>query len=310
VAEDADHPALKALFGAQRIVGLEYLMNAGLQGDALTDQLARLGYDPRQVTVDGTSAVYAENAARAARDALRPLLVSESLSYGLVCAETAFVGSRTEQGQPVQARVVVGNALPAGWSDAFLSAPMAMSAGPPVMRSMAKSVGLEARSLLGRVTARFASAQAAPLSVARDPAKGARASGTDADRMLREPTRAERGRSIAVFAGRPQWGNGQATLWDSTVESLLPDQGTIARLEVHFASEPGEVDRGLALLVYVEDMAMPRARVRLADLVRLGGERPLNLRVGPGQPVRVVLVDPNGAWADAAPEMTVRLAVA
>ena len=198
VAEEVEHPALKALFGAQRIVGLEYLMNAGLQGDALTDQLARLGYDPRQVTVDGTSSVYAENAARAARDALRPLLVGESLSYGLVCAETAFVGSRTEQGQPVQAQVVVGSALPAGWSDAFLSAPMAMSAAAPPPSAMPKSVGLGARSLLGRAVARFTSAQAVPLSMARES----------------EP--AERGRSIAVFAGRPQWDGRQATLWDST----------------------------------------------------------------------------------------------
>lgn len=291
VAEDADRPALKALFGARRIVGLEYLMHAGLQGDALTDQLARLGYDPRQVTVDRQSSVYVENAARAARDALRPLLVSESLSYGLVCAETAFVGSRTEQGQPVQDRVIVANALPSGWSDAFLSAPMAMSAAAPAMRSMPRSIGLESRGLLGRAAMQFTSAQAAPLS------------------MVREPAAAERGRSIAVFAGRPQWDGGQATLWDSTVESLLPDQGTIARLEVRFASDPGEIDRGLALLVYVEDMAMPRARIRLADLVRLGGERPLNLRKGPGQAVRVVLVDPNGAWAAAAPEMTVRLTV-
>jgi Ca-activated chloride channel family protein len=63
------------------------------------------------------------------------------------------------------------------------------------------------------------------------------------------------------------------------------------------------------LLVYVDDMALPRARIRLADLARLGGGRPLNLRKVPGQAVRIVLSDPGGAWASAAPEITVRLTV-
>ena len=48
-------------------------------------------------------------------------------------------------------------------------------------------------------------------------------------------------------------------------------------------------------------------RVRLADIVRQRGQRPLNLRKMPGQVVRLVLVDPAGAWAQDAPRMEVRL---
>ncbi|MCC2668439.1 MAG: Vault protein inter-alpha-trypsin [Armatimonadetes bacterium] len=67
------------------------------------------------------------------------------------------------------------------------------------------------------------------------------------------------------------------------------------------------VDSGLALLVYLDDMASPRATVRLSDLLRQGGKRPLNLRRSAGQRVRIVLADPNGAWATAAPPIQVTL---
>jgi len=45
---DKDHTAIKSLFGARRVLGLEYLINSGYAGDELSDQLARLGYDPGQ----------------------------------------------------------------------------------------------------------------------------------------------------------------------------------------------------------------------------------------------------------------------
>jgi Ca-activated chloride channel family protein len=47
--------------------------------------------------------------------------------------------------------------------------------------------------------------------------------------------------------------------------------------------------------------------VRLADLIRQGGRRPLNLTHHAGQPVRIVLIDPNGAWAQNPPSMEVAL---
>ena len=67
------------------------------------------------------------------------------------------------------------------------------------------------------------------------------------------------------------------------------------------------VDPGLTIALYVDDLTAPRARVRLADLIRQGGERPLNVRHQPGQVVRIVLLDPNGAWAAGAPSLEVAL---
>ncbi|MCJ7621763.1 MAG: VIT and VWA domain-containing protein, partial [Anaerolineae bacterium] len=74
-------PALKALFGARRVLGLEYLINSGYSVDELRDQLERLQYDAEEIlgqeVVPGK--VYAENVREDARKALRSLLVREAL---------------------------------------------------------------------------------------------------------------------------------------------------------------------------------------------------------------------------------------
>ena len=116
-------PALKALFGARRVRGLENLIHSGLTGDPLEERLQALGYDPalvRQGRSNQPAPVYAENARAEATAALRELLVLEALNYGLASMETAFVAVRTEPGKPVRESVIVANALPAGWSEGFL----------------------------------------------------------------------------------------------------------------------------------------------------------------------------------------------
>ena len=63
-------PALKALFGARRVRGLEFLVHSGRTGDDLKEQLQRLGYDPTQVLA-GPDRVYAENVRGDASKCLR-----------------------------------------------------------------------------------------------------------------------------------------------------------------------------------------------------------------------------------------------
>src|SRR5262249_1097775 len=125
---DKDQSAIKALFGARRVLGLEYLINSGYAGDALSDQLARLGYDPGQVLAPKPQ-VYAENAREDASEALRNLLVREALDCRLACSETAFVAVRKKAGRVIEGSVAVANALPARWSDDFIGA----SGLPPVV---------------------------------------------------------------------------------------------------------------------------------------------------------------------------------
>lgn len=116
-----------------------------------------------------------------------------------------------------------------------------------------------------------------------------------------------------VFSGTPQFVNGEAVLFDSIHDQatvLSPDKGTIRLLELRFpdgAPDAGSLDLGLALLIYIDDFSAERARIRLADIVRQRGERPLNLKMRQGQVVRIILVDKNGVWSQAVPHMEVAL---
>ena len=115
-----------------------------------------------------------------------------------------------------------------------------------------------------------------------------------------------------LFSGVPSFTDSghQAVLFDSASSSTrLPAGGTLSRLAVRFpdGAPSGPLDVGLVLLLFVDDLTAPRARVRLADVVRQGGERPLNVRLQPGQVVRLVLQDPSGAWRTGAPRLEVSL---
>lgn len=121
--ESGTLPGLKSLFGARRLVGLEHLMQAHYEAKELRQQLILLGYDPALVSTRGQGRLYHENRVDEATAALRKLLVAESPTYGLVSAETALVAVRHEAGARIAGTVIIGNALPAGWSDAFLPRP-------------------------------------------------------------------------------------------------------------------------------------------------------------------------------------------
>jgi Ca-activated chloride channel family protein len=111
---------------------------------------------------------------------------------------------------------------------------------------------------------------------------------------------------VTIFSGIPAFTNAEAKLFDARQDEGLPEETTLTRISVQFDGRaPRSLDPGLQLLIYVGDLAMPRATVRLADLLRAGGERPLNLRRRSGDAVRIVLRDPHGAWATGAPRITV-----
>src|SRR5690606_770990 len=145
-------PAIKSLFGARRVNGLEYLMTAGYSQATLRAELERLGYDPGAEESEATASVYVENALRDAEKMVNRLLVRASLEYGVPSSATAFVAVRTEKGERVAGTVAVANALPAGWSEDFISTGR--------VRYRARSM----RSTLG-----VAAAQMPAMSVMNDP---------------------------------------------------------------------------------------------------------------------------------------------
>jgi Ca-activated chloride channel family protein len=106
-----------------------------------------------------------------------------------------------------------------------------------------------------------------------------------------------------IFQGIPEFSGGEAVLFDTAREedsARMADTAHLRRLSLRAtgaAFDPKALDRETALLLYVDDLATPRAKVRLTDLLRQG-TRPLNLHRQAGQRVRLVLADPGGKLRD------------
>jgi Ca-activated chloride channel family protein len=287
-----DLPAVKALVGARQISGLEHLLSSHLSGAEWKSALRRLGYDPEKVRSLTTVAPggYEENRRRENEAGLRTLLVQESLTYGLISSETAFVGVRTEAGKPVEETVVVANALPAGWSEEFLL--LGGRAATPARHPAATGFGG------GVIQARMATPLGSP-GFSLDGSPSLIGGALMSSPPISQPAASSR----TLFADVPHFLEGEAVLFDSSRDEdagQLSESGTLTSLAIRFpvgTPAADSLDPGLALLVYVGDLSQPRARVRLADLIRQGGERPLNLRRRPGERMRIVLLDATGAWA-------------
>ncbi|QJW98864.1 VIT and vWA domain-containing protein [Frigoriglobus tundricola] len=331
-------PGLKALFGADRMRRLEYVMTANYAGEDLRAELARLGYE----TTTGESKLYAENARDATVKVVRDLLVRESLAAGVPCSETALVAVRSEVGQPVTETRIVGNALPSGWSGPMSSgggggraalfrksfsapsAPTVLRAGgdsddefdddtgtddevddaefdsdvatdfDPLERQRGINISPSPGTPTGK--SRKAPPPVAPIANRRS------ATGPPAPRSSVPSVGAIR-ISIAPRQHVPADG---AALFDSASD----DVGAFTFLSVAFADKAitaDTLDPELTLLLFVGDLAAPRARVKLADVLRQGGRRPLNLRRNVGEPIRLTLEDPSGAWAGGVPVVEIVL---
>jgi Ca-activated chloride channel family protein len=355
---------VKALFGASRVLALEFLTTAYYDDAQIQAQLDRLGYDPKELDKKCDSApLYAENLQKNAREGLKPLLVREALRYGLASSETAFIAVRKEAGNLVQETHVVANALPSGWSGDFLSAgapmapmqasyaPMPTSAkmlraymksaapsGPPPPSPVAASMPFDystpgdappqpptakARGItLGELGSGLANAAGGIVDAARNMLnKGASqrmAESSDEDALFSLEAEADvpaflRHRDDTLFAGVPTFSGKEAVLFDTTRDedgAEMQGSRTFSKLVFRFtggAPNADNLDTGLTVLIFVDDMVSPRAQVRLVDLLKQGGVRPLNIRRTGSQVVRIVLVDPNGVWASGAPPMEVSL---
>jgi Ca-activated chloride channel family protein len=254
--------------------------------------------------------VYAENDTKAALDQARSLLVREALAFGLPSAETAFVATRTEAGQPVGGTVLVANALPAGWLTGSSSTKLCLMAsgaggGAPVQG-----------------TRMYARAPAAPTQASGGILRKKALRGPDSVDSYLMDFDAEKPESVApagkkpiqvsIRAGQHPAGAG-TVLYDSARDAAgqpLAPAGRLTSLRLSFPG-PGvtadSVGPDLAVLVFVGDMAEPRARVRLADVLRQGGRRPLNLRWQAGQAVRLTLDDPDARWQTGVPALEITL---
>jgi Ca-activated chloride channel family protein len=336
--QGASRPALKALFGARRVLTLEMLLTAHHDREEVDTILKRLGYDPTAVWKDGKeqpSTVYSENELATTQERLNRLLCRQALEFGLASSATAFVAQRTEAGHTVEAIIAVPNALPTGWSDSFAggsgqsfarfrrlsSAPMSPSAATPVSfdfevrDALACSAQPEDVEFLDFVAPESAPAQAmadvveesgmsVPLPADQRPSPAR----TLREKFMVMTQRAERGavptqpvrRQTPQYVGVPNLVGQQAALFDTSRRedaAKLPKSALFTGIAVQFpdgAPDPARLGSDVMLLLFIDDMAAPRARVGMADLIRQGGSRPLNLQRGNGQTVKLVLEDPAG----------------
>lgn len=326
-------PGLKALFGADRIRRLEYVMDGNFAGEELRAELSRLGYELPPLT---EGKVYAENTSAAAKKVVRELLIHESLSSGLPCSETAFVAVRQEAGKPVTETRIVANALPQGWSDGFAGGavgsalPMACFAASPSddldgdefelsledesdlsnfgpVASAGRSVvptpppTAAGGGMLGRVMDSLSSVFSRPGA----PAPAAPMHGSPPQSVPRASSPPVQDVRISIAAGQHTTADG-AVLYDPPSGAA----GQFTFLSVAFADQAATadaIDPELTLLLFIGDLTVPRARVKLVDVLRQGGRRPLNLRCSAGEPVRLSLADPSGAWNSGVPAMKIVL---
>ena len=351
---NAARPAIKALFGAKRVLTLEYLITAHYDTNTVREQLARLGYDAKTVLSGSQqNSVYAENANVQPQTALKNLLVKEALDYGLASSETAFVAVRTEASKPIEGTVAIANALPSGWSEQFvggaapagevmmcaMSAPAPPSSPSPARSSRGRiflarsaantgSVPLPAKSpsFGGPAPLDFASGGASSMDVDNKSALGEVNEGAatmdwmdqEVERGVAVPPALPAKPAVAasfntpvssanatrngqpLFSGIPVFADGEAVLFDTSRDedsAKLPPNATFTKLEIRFPNGKPDVNalsQNLMVLLFVDDLAQPRARVRLSDLLRQGGARPLNVQRVSGQAVRIALVDDSG----------------
>jgi Ca-activated chloride channel family protein len=282
--------------------------------------------------------VYTENAREDTATLVRELLVKESLAAGVPCSETSFVAVRSEVGQVVTETRIVANALPHGWSadltlggsarmacaSLSLSAPSPAPAEAGPVDSMLAEFDDEdfddddsdtatdhkvKRKDVPKARSRAASS---PLSPAK-PGLFSRAAKAIGNALGGAPPRALKSDAevptgdirVSIAAGKHAPADG-AVLFDSASGGA----GQFTFLSVAFADKgitADAIDSELTLLLFVGDLAAPRARVKLVDVLRQGGRRPLNIRRDANQAVRLVLADPSGAWKAGIPAMEIVL---
>jgi len=266
------YPAVGRLVGAHRLRQLERLRSKRLSCDEALRGLAVLG-----MAVPPESVSLAE--AGDADAMLGDMILKESLRTGLLSSETGFVAVRSQSGKSVERTLIVPNAVPEGWN----------MFGMPVYANVCDA-------MLCREPLEFR--MEAPTML-----PGLHPSLYQGNMLW--PDRASTGpASTTLFDGVPELHGNTAVLAELTVgaagvPALLPGRLVSLHVEGDLAAFPA----GSTLSLYAGDMAQPRARIVLADLLD-GSDRPLNIACLDGDRLRLVLNLPAGS-----PTAAVRLAV-
>jgi len=208
----------------------------------------------------GAESLCGEHASRC-RSGLRKLLIQESLRHGLISSgrpssRPVPEGSR-QAGRSKRGR---RHALPAGWSERFVGAAMICTRRRG--RRAGHSPALVERGIGDLIRGRLRRPPCLPQPAVLT---GGLASPSWGPACLRRPTgsralshrhrRAATAKAAVLFSGVPHFADGQAVLFDSAGgDDKLPDTGTsrISRSVSPWGPEPGSLDPGLSLLIFVD----------------------------------------------------------
>ncbi|MHB1354697.1 MAG: VIT domain-containing protein [Anaerolineae bacterium] len=334
LSDGKPRPAVMALYGARQIVELEFLMHSNRPWEEIEKRLVSRGYDALVLSGAGKQPrVYAENEITERRRALRQLLVQEALHYGLACAETSFIAVRQEQGKVIDGTVAVANALPAGWSEEFLSGapsmamlsrtrgpapqmrmpPIAMSCFPSQPADSMGSGSLE-RLMSDDDIMEDDDGVEPPVFLRRLSALKGRLGSSGAS-ILAQISKAQgagpRSMEATLFSGQPAFQGKQANLFDKRLP-LSPKtspRGVVVWSWIHVdtsqvSQRPELLKPGLHLLIIIGHSV--KADLPLRDLVGQPYDvSTFKLRHHQSDQVVLVLIDDQGAWAAGAPAIEV-----
>jgi Ca-activated chloride channel homolog len=289
-------PAVRALFGARLITELESISQAGYAWYELTKRLSALGFFNISIP-DDEKKVYHENKVTGTLDITRKIIIEESLKYGILSSETAFIAVRNEKGETVKETVIVPNALPKGWSDSFLSSGRKCSTRIllPKTRKIPSMPGGGSMLDLSARNINYSSMIMQPDGTMKLPNRNPGRS-TLSDIPVGYSFRANQ-TGWCMFSGRPVFEQGVAVLYNSALQQYpktIPDIPVLHRLCITIDRTLVRANSRLEIQLFVDDPAVPKVKVSVRDLVKSGGCRPLNIRWVKGSIIVLKMFDPNG----------------
>ncbi len=322
-------PAVRALFGARLVADLEFLMHANYSDKELERNLLSLGYVSDNRAAGSGDSVYAENRMQGAVNRVKELVIAESVRYGVLSSETAFVAIREEKGRKVEERVIVPNALPEGWSDSFqkswtkavfmpktsprrCSEPSGGSiiyghqstgvlewiggGGDGMICQPDGTMKLEPRRLSSSVN------KSSNLIVPKNVSSPLQSKDLPVD--------SETHKGYLLFSGIPVFSKKESVLFDSSLArdaKGIPEKIVLKKLKLKVKDKTSPVGTGMSLILYMGDPIVPRVKVSINDLLQHQGVRPLNIRRMNSELLKIVLIDPDGEWEKNCPEIEVMI---
>ena len=298
-------PAIKSLFGARRIAVLEHILQSPDQEKAFKE----LGYDIKEFKE------------------LRDILVKESLNFGIASTETSFVAVNKNGDAKVEGEVSVPNAVAEGCnlgltrgiapaanmaSRSLMFASAGYSRGP---QNMLRSCSLQSLSGAGGQSAGNSAMGYQNLSTnyMADPntqitfhhAIDVSAAGAANPNMPIGAAGSKGHPGFIGHAGTLAGAGGQSMLTPgefvvskpkvATYEGIpindqvIYESSTIgSTLEILFPDGVTEDLSNAFILIYVGDMGIPKARIRLKDFINYS-KRPLSIGLGSIDTVKIVM---------------------